>query len=902
MMIRAETIRLKQGERFYFEKQGDIGIVKDGTAEIYASTSDRKERMFLLIRPAETYFFSALDEFQAVELYIFAKTDVTLLLYPAFESENLLAVNGDGLKDGMREWFKSLLTLPWLRFFAVRKDDFVGQWNCNDFLTELPARELWLTFLEHQSIFALLISGQFHSLQKYFDDRLKQRQEKKSKLLGAVVGILTDNEDLRLLADTDISKNNGNLIYIVRRIADFFKMDSSLITLPEDILKQLHGLSLLKRLIGKGGMQIRKVTLSGTWYSKDSGVFIARRQEQWVCVIPRNPGEYYIYSEKQPQGELVTGDNVKELSKIAYACYAGFPARKLQVRDLLLFMYGQCWKLDYKYIFLASVIAGFIPLFIPVITKTIFSDIIPIGDRQGLATITQVMMVAGFTSAAVALVRSIAVLRITSHLDMAAEAALWSRLLSMPAGFFKKYQAGDLAQRMTGINAIKSLITGEFIGSIFNTVFSFWSIILMCYYSLRLTGVALLVWLIYFLITAVIYRRVYGFQKNAVAAANKTSGQVLQIFNGLAKFRSQGAEEQAFYLWAKCFGEEWKWNLKLRWQNNYSAIINAVQPLILTLLLYYTAIYGLGEGNTADKVKMTYPEFLGFQAAFSAFNTTLVSMIPLAVKFFSIKPHIENLRPLLEAEPETSVDRLEAGKLSGEIDIRHVSFSYSDDGPEILKDINLQVLPGESIAIVGRSGCGKSTLMRLLLGFEKPKSGAIYYDDIDLRELSMASVRSQMGVVLQNGHLMAGDIFTNIVGTTALTMKDAWLAAERVGLAEDIRRMPMQMYTAISEGSGNISGGQRQRILIARSIVNNPQILLLDEATSALDNTTQTIVTRSLEAMHCTRIVVAHRLSTIRNADRILVMDAGRVVEDGSYDDLMAKNGIFTQLAQRQLV
>lgn len=219
----------------------------------------------------------------------------------------------------------------------------------------------------------------------------------------------------------------------------------------------------------------------------------------------------------------------------------------------------------------------------------------------------------------------------------------------------------------------------------------------------------------------------------------------------------------------------------------------------------------------------------------------------------------------------------------------------------ILKDLNLHVEPGETIAIVGRSGCGKSTLMRLLLGFEQPNQGAIYYDGMDLNELSLTSVRSQMGVVLQNGQLMAGDIFHNIIGTTALSMKDAWIAAERVGLAKDIKEMPMQMYTAISEGSSNISGGQRQRILLARSIVNNPRILILDEATSALDNTTQSIVAHSLEEMSCTRIIVAHRLSTIRNADRILVMDEGKIVEEGTFDHLIAQNGIFTQLAQRQL-
>ena len=204
--------------------------------------------------------------------------------------------------------------------------------------------------------------------------------------------------------------------------------------------------------------------------------------------------------------------------------------------------------------------------------------------------------------------------------------------------------------------------------------------------------------------------------------------------------------------------------------------------------------------------------------------------------------------------------------------------------------------------MVGRSGCGKSTLIRLLLGFEKPKRGAIYYDNQDLKELSLASVRSQMGVVLQDGQLMPGDILTNIVGTTTLTDKEAWAAVENVSLTDDIKAMPMQLYTAVSEGSGNISGGQRQRILIARSIVNNPRILLLDEATSSLDNTTQAVVARSLDNLHCTRIIVAHRLSTIRNVHRILVMDAGQIVEEGNYQELMDRGGLFAKLALRQLV
>lgn len=902
--MKSRTVELKQGERFYFEPENAFGFIVSGSVEVYASTTSKTERMFLLTRAANDYFFAALDEFNSVELYLFATTDVTLQLYERNDEElkNLSEDEILSLHFGMKKWFKALLMLPWIHFFASQKDEFVSQWAHIEFLDNIDGNNLWSHFTEHQSIFSLLLSGQFHSLEKYFADRLGQRRVKHAQLMSASIGILLDNKELNLHQEADSNEDIDNVIYIVKRAAMFFKMDTSEIKLPPELKKQLQGLSLLKRLVRRGGMQLRHVRLTGTWHKKDSGIFFVSRNGELAVALPDAPGKYRIYNSDCPEGELID-ECIDEIEEDAYICYAGFPSRKLSIKDLLIFMFRQCWINDYKVILIASIIAGFIPIFTPIITKTIFSDIIPIQDRQGLATITQIMMIAGFTTAAVSLVRSIAVLRISTHLDIAAEAALWHRLINLPTSFFRKFTTGEIVQRMNGISAVKSVITGEFVGSIFNTVFSFWSIILMCYYSMRLTLVALAVWIVYFIITAFIYRRVYGFQKNLLKAENKMAGQIAQIFNGLAKFRSQGAESQAFYLWSKCFGETWKWNLKLRWQSNYSTIINAVQPLILTLLLYYTAVYGLGEdAQGGSQATMTYAEFIGFQAAFSTFNATLVSMIPLVVQFFNIRPHIENLRPILETEPEAISDKMEAGKLSGNIEVRHLSFSYKDDGPEVLRDINLSITAGESVAIVGRSGCGKSTLLRLLLGFEKPKRGGIYYDNMDLNELNPSSVRSQMGVVLQNGQLLSGDIFTNIVGTTSLTMDDAWRAAARVGLAEDIAAMPMQMYTIISEGSNNISGGQRQRILLAHSIVNDPKILLLDEATSALDNVTQSIVTNSLDSMYCTRIIVAHRLSTIKNVDRILVIDAGKIVEEGNYDELVAKDGLFAQLVQRQVV
>lgn len=425
----------------------------------------------------------------------------------------------------------------------------------------------------------------------------------------------------------------------------------------------------------------------------------------------------------------------------------------------------------------------------------------------------------------------------------------------------------------------------------------------MCWYSVKLAAVAVAVWLVYCIVIAFIYRRVLGFQRKAITAGNKYNGMVQQIFAGLSKFRIQGAEAQAYNIWSRYFGESWKWNLKLRWQGNYNSVITSIEPFILSMLLYYVALYGMTsiQPDGTQVVGITYPEFLAFSAAYGSFNGCLGAVIPLVGTFFTIQPHIENLRPILDAVPETGEDKVDADILTGAVEVSHLSFSYTKNGPEILHDVNFKATPGETLAIVGRSGGGKSTLVRLLLGFEQPNKGAVSYDGQDLSDLSLPSVRSQMGIVLQNGQLMSGDIFTNIIGTSNLTQDDAWAAAEAAGVADDIRQMPMGMQTVISEGSSNISGGQRQRILIARALAGRPKFIIFDEATSALDNRTQAIVTESLSRLHVTRIIVAHRLSTIRDADRILVMDAGSIAESGTFDELVNQGGIFASLVRRQV-
>jgi len=316
----------------------------------------------------------------------------------------------------------------------------------------------------------------------------------------------------------------------------------------------------------------------------------------------------------------------------------------------------------------------------------------------------------------------------------------------------------------------------------------------------------------------------------------------------------------------------------------------------MMMALYYYVMHLAKEQSTLVQTS----DFIAFWSAYTGFNTTILAMVPLAASLIGMGAYTDNIKPILEAVPEELGDKLDAGRLTGEIELQNISFGYVE-GKDILQNVSLYIRPGESVAIVGPSGCGKSTLLRLLLGFERPRVGTVLYDRRDLSDLSPESVRRQLGVVLQDGKLLPGNILQNIIGTQNLTLDNAWAAAEKAGLDADVKEMPLQMDTIISEDAGNISGGQKQRILLARSMAGSPAVMVLDEATSALDNKTQEIVTNSLDQMSCTRIVVAHRLSTIRNADHIIVLDKGQIAEEGSYEELMAKDGLFARLARRQI-
>lgn len=371
----------------------------------------------------------------------------------------------------------------------------------------------------------------------------------------------------------------------------------------------------------------------------------------------------------------------------------------------------------------------------------------------------------------------------------------------------------------------------------------------------------------------------------------KLNGLEYSLISGIQKLKLSGAENRAFAKWGKAFAEEAALTYNPPMFIKINTVISVAITLAGNIIMYYMAV----------KSKVGVADYYAFNTAYGMISGAFASLAGVALTVAQLKPMIEMAKPLLEAVPEIADGKKAVGKLSGAIELNNVSFRYDDGMPNVIDKLTLKINPGQYVAIVGSTGCGKSTLMRLLLGLEMPQKGAVFYDEKNISALDLKSLRRKIGVVMQNGKLFLGDIFSNIaLSAPKLTLEEAWEAAEIAGIADDIRKMPMGMFTLISEGSGGISGGQKQRLMIARAIASKPKVLMLDEATSALDNITQKKISDALSELKCTRLVIAHRLSTIKHCDRILVLEGGKIAEDGTYDELIAKNGIFADLVQRQ--
>lgn len=639
----------------------------------------------------------------------------------------------------------------------------------------------------------------------------------------------------------------------------------------------------------------RKVALNGDWWTQDGGAmlgFLADKRQP-VALLPAGSGRYVLHNPQDGSESPITADVAATLESFAHVFYRSFGSGIIRGRELLRFgargLQPEIWRL------LAFGLGGGVLSTLPAIaTAAVFDSLVPSGARGALVQLTLGLFGVGLAAAVFGLTRGLALLRIEGRMDQTLQAAVIDRLIRLPMPFFRGYSAGDLAQRTHGITEMRRLLSSALVTAGLGNLFAWVNLAVLAAIDLRLAGVACGLLVIAVAFTAATSVRQLTVQRRVAAQQGFIGGLVLQFITGIAKLRVAGAEDLAFSAWARPFARQKRDAMEARRLDNRVVVFNALFPLLASAVLFWIVAPARGETT------LSVGAFLAFTTAFTALLAGMLAITAGLASVLQLVPLLERVQPLLQTAPEDHGGKLEPGTLTGRIELSHVSFRYAPKLPLVLDDVSLEIQPGEFVAIVGASGSGKSTLLRLLLGFETPESGALHYDRQDLKQLDLAAVRRQIGVVLQTSQPTAGTIWSNIAGARPLTHDDAWNALRLAGLEEDVREMPMGLHTVLPSNGGVLSGGQRQRLMIARAIVSRPRILFFDEATSALDNRTQAIVSASLEELVATRVVIAHRLSTVMRADRIVVMSAGRIVQSGSYEELIRVPGLFADLAARQ--
>ncbi len=650
--------------------------------------------------------------------------------------------------------------------------------------------------------------------------------------------------------------------------------------------------SQLEYMLRPSNTMRRRVELKGEWWKNATGCFLGGTNDGDIVAILPDKWSGYTYTTSEGEKIKINKDNAKNLKVDAFCFYKSFPLTSLKIKDLIKFMLSNISKADVIFILATTIILQLLGMLTPLTTNIIYNILIPSGSDSLIFPVAFFILGITVGKTLVGITKSIVMSRFQSRLTLSVNSAIMIRLFSLPTGFFKNYTAGELASRMGYIATLCQMIVSAVVSTGLTASFSLGYLFQMYQYAPTLVVPGMLIVLVTIIYSVLITFYRQKINRKRLDVSPKLQSLVYALFGGIQKIKVTGAEKRAFAKWSEKYSEVEKLTYSPPFILKISDVISLIISSLGTIVLYYFAVKtGVERGN-----------YLAFNSAFGAVSGAIMSLSGVALQFANLGPILDMIRPVMQEKPESSEGRKIPISISGNIEISNVTFRYTPEGPAILNNLSLSIKKGEYLAIVGKTGCGKSTLIRLLLGFEKPEKGSIFYGGRDLSNLDLRSVRQKIGVVMQNGSLFPGDIFSNIIVTSPWkTMDDAWEAARIAGIEEDIKAMPMGMHTMISEGAGGISGGQKQRLMIARAVISKPQILIFDEATSALDNITQNHVAKSISSFDSTRIVVAHRLSTIKNCDRIIVLDKGTVVEEGTYDKLMEKKGQFYDLAIRQI-
>lgn len=722
----------------------------------------------------------------------------------------------------------------------------------------------------------------------WFDEQIKQRKLSDQEVLEdsfmQVAGVV--------LGKKLTSQLNNDHILSKQAIDDVLKYYHYK---PNDYSEHFDDFDeYLEHCLRPYGIMRRSIRLSEGWRKDAYGPMLAflKKDETPVALIPRSFIGYYYLDPETGKKETINLKQEEDLFLEDAICfYKPLPLKKLTIPDLINYIKDCITIEDIIMIVISSFIVSSLGLIAPRLTKALTGPVLNSKNLGLLFSIAIFMVCATLSNQLVAASNSIISGRISNKVSLSVEAAVMSRLLSLPAKFFRKYSSGELSSRASSIKSLcgmlLSLIFSMSMTSISSVlyvgqIFSFAP-------SLVIPSIIIIVTTILLSVGISILQIRLSSEQMKISAAG--SGLTYALVSGIQKIKLSGSEKRAYSKWLDYYAKESEYSYNPPFVLKISPVLTLGVSLIGNIILYYLAI----------KNNISQDNYFAFNSTYGMVMGAFSSLASIALSFARVKPILEMAEPILNEQPEIATDKEIVKEIKGNIELNNVSFRYEENTPYIVNNLSLKINAGDYVAIVGKTGCGKSTLMRLLLGFEKAEKGAIYYDGKDINSLDLKSLRRKIGTVMQSGSLFQGDIYSNIaIAAPNLTMDEAWEVAEIAGMAQDIKDMPMGMQTLISEGQGGISGGQKQRLMIARALAPKPKILFFDEATSALDNITQKKISEALDRLNCTRIVIAHRLSTIKNCDRILVLDQGRIIEEGTYDELIKNKGFFYELVEKQ--
>ena len=638
----------------------------------------------------------------------------------------------------------------------------------------------------------------------------------------------------------------------------------------------------LELLLEQYNVFFRTITLSDGWWTRCTGYmlgFMADDNSHVVLV----PG-FTDYTFTHPKtGESMKASKHHNLLKqeALIACFP-FPEEKLTVRSIMRYAVSCLCIYDLLFCLIACLGVTLLTMFTPYVCKLIFSEVIPSGDASQIVPML-LSAAAGLTMVEIA--RNLVVVRIKDKVEYSLQTAIMSRLLLLPATFIKEFTPGDISNRLLSLSRVSSNLTANFLSTLLTFLFSAVMFIQFFIYGGPLLTTGIIVIMIQLFAIMMEYYYTEKVQLSVNASGSHLIGTLFALFSGIQKIKTSGAEFRAFHQWAKAYAPSEMYSSSQPLASFYiTGVSYCLKFLPMIVTMWAAWHYGLA-----------LSDYIAYCAVLSLVCKAVSQLQGITKMVSRLLPETRLCQPIMSAIPEVKVGRQVVKRITGQIDIRGLKFRYADDMPLLFDGLNLTINSGDYVALVGTSGCGKSTLMRLMLGLEHPLAGSIFYDQYDLDDINLRSLRQFcIGVCMQDGQLIEGTIRDNIIfNDPQLTDDDAWEAARMAALDGDIRQFPLGMDTPITVDGKGVSGGQRQRILIARALVRKPKVLFLDEATSALDNISQHIVVENLAKLKCTRIVIAHRLSTIQQCNRIIVLKDGRVADDGNFKELQAR-GYFS--------